>query len=308
MSETSTKTMNLKFDGSAVQGQMNLDNLLPALMGFSSVIQQINRDVNKTDKKLDIYLKATENGSFNIIVDLVAQGFIQQVAELFKSKESKESLNAILDLILKGSQLVGGASVPVFGIVKFILWRKNQPIKTEKIDNNISRVTNQITGENVFVYNYSLEASVNPIILKQLQKLISDPLAKDGIENLAISVDGDEDRKETIQKANAPYFTSGSSDKETTDQIQTEYLQLDTIQFDSDKWKFRLGQDTIWAKIEDEKFLKQIDTGEVSFSKGDILFANLKITKGFKDNRIIRETVLIEVLEVKKGVISEKIF
>ncbi len=137
-----TKTMNLKFDGSAVQGQMNLDNLLPALMGFSSIIQQINRDVNKTDNKLEIYLKATENGSFNIIVDLVAQGLVQQITELFNSKESKESLNAILDLILKGNQVIGGVSASVFGIIKFIIWKKNQPIKTEKINDKITKVTN----------------------------------------------------------------------------------------------------------------------------------------------------------------------
>lgn len=307
MSETCTKTMNLKFDGSAVQGQMNLDNLLPALMGFSSIIQQINRDVNKTDKKLEIYLKATENGSFNIVVDLVALGLLQQFTELFKTKESKESLNAILDLILKGNQVIGGVLSPVFGIIKFIIWRKNQPIKTEKIDDKITKVTNQITGETVNVYNYSLDASMNPLILKQFQKLISDPLGKEGIENLDISVDGEEDRKETIEKANAPYFTSSNSEKEISEQIETEYLEIDTIQFDSDKWKFRLCQDTIWAKIEDEKFLKKIDNHDISFAKGDILLANLKITKGFKDGKIIRETSLIEVLDIKKGLANDKV-
>ncbi|MBW3088526.1 hypothetical protein KIH77_07250 [Bifidobacterium sp. 82T24] len=55
--------------------------------------------------------------------------------------------------------------------------------------------------------------------------------------------------------------------------IETKQLQIDTIQFSSDKWRFKDGDDKFYARIADAKFLAQWDRGEMSFKNGDTLNA-----------------------------------
>ncbi|NEG96528.1 hypothetical protein GFD17_07160 [Bifidobacterium sp. SMB2] len=55
--------------------------------------------------------------------------------------------------------------------------------------------------------------------------------------------------------------------------IETRQLQIDTIQFSSDKWRFKDGDQKFYARIADRRFLAQWDRGEISFKNGDRLNA-----------------------------------
>ena len=55
--------------------------------------------------------------------------------------------------------------------------------------------------------------------------------------------------------------------------IETRQLQIDTIQFSSDKWRFKDGGEKFYARIADAKFLAQWNRGEMSFKNGDTLNA-----------------------------------
>lgn len=73
-------------------------------------------------------------------------------------------------------------------------------------------------------------------------------------------------------------------------------LQIDTIQFSSDKWRFRDGDDKFYARIEDSGFLAKWNRGDVSFRKGDTLHVSMRIERTSVGGRIeLGERVITQV-------------
>ena len=97
------------------------------------------------------------------------------------------------------------------------------------------------------------------------------PLSKGRIEELKIF----ENKKllTAINKAEIDYFLQQSDEEitnETTNHF-TKYYHIITLTFEKGKWKLSDNNSTITVSIQDEEFIKKVESSSLSFSKGDIL-------------------------------------
>ena len=77
----------------------------------------------------------------------------------------------------------------------------------------------------------------------------------------------------------------------TADQIlepdtETKTLQIEVIQVNSHKWKFRDGVEAYYAEIQDKQFLKEWNNRNIAFHPGDMLKVQLR-TERYVHNQIL---------------------
>ena len=76
------------------------------------------------------------------------------------------------------------------------------------------------------------------------------------------------------------------SDQPIEPSVETTTLQIDTIQFQSRKWKFSKGDEKFWCEIADDGFLTRLNRHEVSFCSGDLLKVSLETEQYVRDGRL----------------------
>lgn len=94
------------------------------------------------------------------------------------------------------------------------------------------------------------------------------------------------------------------SDQPIEPSVETTTLQIDTIQFQSRKWKFSKGDEKFWCEIADEAFLARLNRHEVSFCSGDLLKVKLETEQYVRDGRLEtgsrRITKVIEHIPIER--------
>ena len=81
---------------------------------------------------------------------------------------------------------------------------------------------------------------------------------------------------------------------------QDMMLRIVSIVFDEkQKWRFSDGEAVFWAKIEDERFWKEINDGVLAFRKGDKLKVRCRVVQRIGENEsLVSERTIINVIKV----------
>lgn len=292
----------IAYNGPALeQGLMDVRELAPALLAFADLINHVN-DAIGGDRKIRVMLNqdSLQKGSFDITTILDYSFFDQ--AKLFIGAAEESGLSALMEILGWGTAVKGGIS-GIFALIKKIGDRKIK--KAEREDKNLVKLTLS-DGDVILTTKGTMQVYINADSRKAMEKVIK-PLSQDGIDSFELrNPDNPDDKRaiESINKEEAAYFKSPPiSDDEKIEKLpeQEMTVKITSVNFEKGlKWRLTDGNNTFWAKIEDEEFLAKVDDHDLVFGNGDMLRVRYYVQQVVKNGNLSSEYVVTKVLEVKE--------
>ncbi len=286
ISKQSTKHLKIVFGGDFYE--IDAEVLVESLINYSIVTQEVSTYLSP-DSKVNIKIKATQKGSFELLIDVVA--------------------NAGNTLFTpQNIAYAAGIVTIVCGLYKFKQWlskngepeiiERNEGNNTVKIKNKKGKIE---IHQNVFnVYQNSEETR------KSIKKTFSKLKGVEEIEDFEII---DEDTQEEIFCARKNDFGPMSSDvgdieqKKRKEIKRSQELSIFKVVFkEGYKWEFFYQNNMIYASVDDNKYVEKVTKGEVAFRSGDRIIADMEIIQVFNEAANVFVNDEYHIVEVKKHI------
>lgn len=301
------KKARIAYTGPAVEdGTMPVKELAPALLSFAELVEN-SYHVIGGKQKVQVLLNqdSLNKGSFDITF-LLNLDLLEQV-KLFVSNARDSGLDDLMtvlgwiDSTAGVTTLVAGG---VFGLIHKIHGRKIK--KIQRHENRTADITlddneKLTTDENTLKVFLDVKCRIN------IEKII-EPLSEDGVDGFQLRNPKDIQDKVpvvNISKAEANLFkappAADEDDMENITAKQNIIARIVSVNFDDGKWRLSDGTNTFWATIADEEFLKKVDSGEVSFSKGDNLQIEYYMEQKIKNGKLSTDYIVTKVLQLLKA-------
>lgn len=193
------------------------------------------------------------------------------------------------------------------GLIGFLRWLKGRKItEIVLVENRSVKVV--CDDENIIVERAVIELYRHYKLRQALQKVIAEQIEKEGISTVAFKMD-DNPAFITIEKSEHTWFHAPvEEDEMLADSTEEANLQLVTVVFhDENKWRVYDGQNTFFATVMDNEFLRKVEQAEVSFTSGDILRVKLNKKQWLSNGTMKADYKIIEVLEHRSAATQMKI-
>lgn len=293
-------TFQIVYDGPALENStMDVRDLAPALLALGDTIEEANYALNQHKAKVAVKVKASfKTGCFGIELDVV-QSVLNQTLSLFQDS----GISSANELV----ELMGFTLSPLGGLIGFLRWLKGRKVNEIILAEN-GNVKVVCDKDSITVERATIELYRHYKLRQALEKVIAEPLRKDGIDSVAFKVDANPAFL-TIEKTERDWFGAPMEEDEILgDQTEIANLQLVTVAFRGEnKWRVSEGQNTFFATVSDEDFLRKVDHAEESFTSGDILRVKLNKRQWLSNGTMKAEYQIIEVLEHRKAATQMKI-
>ena len=277
-------------------GVMDINDLAPALLAFANLVKRANTVIGN-EQAVRVLLKADDirRGSFDIT--LLLDYSILEEAKLFMGLAEDTGLKDLMDVLGMGIT----AKESIFWLIKLIGFKKIRKTEKDKDRVKIILEDNRVITVTQNVYNVFMDFEARTLI----EKVVT-PVKKEGIQGFEIRNPKDyNDTKPTVSvdKEVVECFNAPALETKVEPDIvyeQDMMLRIVSIVFDEkQKWRFSDGEAVFWAKIEDEKFWKEINDGVLAFRKGDKLKVRCKVVQRIGENEsLISERTIIKVIKV----------
>jgi hypothetical protein len=261
------KNLEIKFGGDL--HEIDVDLLIESLVSYSSVTQEVSAYLSP-GTKVDIKIKAPKEGSFIILLDLIAQNG----GNLF----TRDNIDLAANIV----EVVGG----LYALKKFVSLNGKPEVVKPQDDNSIE-ITNNNGSITINNNVYSIYQE-NPKVRENLRRTFSKLKEKEEIVDFSIR-DVDDDR--SIFHVDRKDFSLLASDDDEIEQkrqkVQKDRQELSVFKVvfrENYKWEFYYQGVKIYASIKDEVFFKKIEKGEVAFRSGDKLIVDLEIDQVFNES------------------------
>ena len=252
---------------------MNIEDLAPALISLDKIFQNTNTLLNgHNSSNTCLKIMTTQKGSFEIVLFLTQ--FLPETLLLLEQYNSKK----LLDIVFGEKGL--------FTLIKEL--SKNFVNSKSTINNNYSaEVINIFQNSNI---KKETKIFINPIknAKKSKVKVLSEN--KELIQSI------------NTQEAREMYeFLEQETEKETEkDKIVYEkYYHIIKLNFEKEKWTLSDSGSTLTVLIEDSKFLQEVKTSLLRFSKDDILKCRVREEQKEINGKLKSHYFIEEVLEHK---------
>lgn len=280
LEETMTEAaFHWKYGGPAVaNGTMDVRDLAPALLAVGDSCARANKIINGDSCRIQVNVNAGfERGSFDVLLTLISTPQAQMVIDHISDA------NELLRFLGYG----GGASGVVMGAVHLYKWlRGRTPDRVEAVGDD--KISIHIGDNSVLVFRPTYNLLRDSIMQEQFKKAV-EPLAKDGIDTLAIGPDvnaaailGKEDLESFAE------FTHAAPEQPEVfvNHVHGPYV-IAAVPFESGLvWRLRHPDEDsgrFTARMADEEFQAKINDGQQSFAKGDILVIDLLVENEIVD-------------------------
>lgn len=270
MLNSKSSTIEVYFSGRAVnENSMSVRDLAPALIGLADAIDRY-REINDPLIDLDVRITATKAGSFDVFLQLV--GTMAAVSQT-----------------MEPSDIIGLAS-NVMDVIRILAIRFDQtgtpkPGEREVVGQSDTHVNLRIGSASLTVDRKAYRASRDGHIINGIGAA-AHPSTIEGYDPVRF-IHKDSGRIETIDKDAATAMSELTISEQPIDPSEeTTTLQVNTIQFNSPKWKFTKGDETFWCEIQDQAFLNQCARHEISFGSGDLLKVRLITEQYVQDGQL----------------------
>lgn len=277
------------YDGPALQNnEMDVRDLAPALLAISDVLDEANKITYGDKTEVQVNVRGSfKTGSFGIDFSVVQKG-IEGFTSLFNSDQASAAANLL--------QILGFIGIPAggIGLIGLLLKLRNRKIKkvTKKGEN---KTIIEVEDEKIETHPKVLALFSNVNIRTNLQKIITEPLSREGIENFTIKKDNEVN---TIKSEEKDYFKlSDIPDEPLKDQVREVYLKALSVVFvEGNKWKFSDGTNEFFATVKDEKFVKDVQGNKISFTKDDTFNVKLREKQWITDTGLKTEHEIEKVI------------
>lgn len=254
----------IKFDGDT--HQIDANTLINSLLHFTNITQEVNREL-ATDRKIEIKVNALKEGSFLVHI-ILQSSLIEAVGSLF-TKENLEIAGSIVTV-------VGG----LYGAAKFLKGKEPKVLESNDTSVKIENTQGDVTYIDNRVFKiYQNNKNVRESISQEFETLNNDP----NVTGFEILDKNDKPMvqipKEDFQAISNVEDNSVLPDERVVTKIGKLFIY--SLSFDINaKWSFYYEGNKFSAKINDDEFVKLIDSGE-KFAKGDTLDAEFEIKQEY---------------------------
>lgn len=289
MQDMSYAKFQIIYDGPALTDSlMDVRDLAPALLALGDSIEEANFALNRKKSSISLKVNASfQSGCFGIEFDVI-QGTLDQALSLF----TDNGISTAKEIV----ELLGFASSPFIGLLGLLRWLKGRkPDEIILIEHNQVKVI--CDNKTLVTEQKTIELYRHYKLRQALEKAVVEQLNKEGINSVAFKTAGKDDFI-TVSKSESQWFKATVDEENLGSDINTYTLQIITVSFKGDnKWRLSDGNNTFFATITDESFLKKVDHGEEKFASGDLLKVKLKKRQWLANGQIKAEQEIIKVME-----------
>lgn len=300
----SRESFYVVYDGPAlVNSEMDAKLLAPALLALSEAIEEANIVLN--GKKANAQLKVNasfKSGCFGIELSMLVSLW-DKTKHVF-SELTLADAKGILEWIGLIAETGGIVGASAFGLIKWVNGRKITKIEP----------TYEFGICKVYIGDDYLEVEEKIIDLYQNVKFrkavigVLSPLKHKGINEFAVTNSLQSEKFTVITKKEIESFEIAEEQNFLSDKVYETNLQIVGLFFEeNNKWKFSDGNGIFNAAILDEDFISDIDSGVISFSKGDVISAEVRQIQTIKNGKIKSEYQLLKVNDIIPGLQQVKL-
>lgn len=263
------------FDGPALEGsQMDVADLAPALLALSDLVREANTVLNGPKTAVQLKVNASfQTGCFGISL-IAIQGVFKDLLSLCNS----DSMNGALNLV----NLLGLAGGTTIGLLKLIQKMAGRKISKVKIMDDERNAIIYIDEDQIKVELEIIHLLRNRRIRESIEKLIYQPLEKEGIDSFSVTKDkGSTEGAFTIEKKERDFFKSPPVEDEKIEDVEYEatYELISPVFQEDNKWRMSEGSGPFFVEMLDDDFIRQVQNSEISFAKGDLLSMTIQESK-----------------------------
>ncbi len=297
LEEMSRASFKISYDGIGLQAHtISITDLAPALMALNSLFAEANKIINGDKAKVELKIKATAAGSFEMMIEFT-QSICQQLISFFSSDGVNAAVN-IKELILGGGAVVGGGSLGLIKLKKLLKGRT--PEVALKAD---GKVLFREGDQEIEISPELYKLCTSPEINMYLSKVLA-PLEKEDIDSFSVKEDNESTAEVTVNKEEREYFDIVPVDSEATvlkNEIEQLYYIISPVFKKDNKWRLSDGEININAIISDPEFLAEVESGERAFASDDMLKCRVRVSQVYSKGAIKHEYEVLKVLEhIKK--------
>lgn len=290
MEIVSSAELSITYDGELVRtGLMDVQELAPALLASSTLIQKANAVLNGETTSVSLKVRSDfRHGSF-VVHCVVDQSLLEQAKNFLLAHPSIKDVKEILETIFFYAGIPITATASLFRLIKFLGRRKPDAVE---IHNNNGTVT-VVLGDQNIVVNQAIYKLYEDSQARRAASILVEPLGREGIDTLEIKR-GDEIEKVTKEEAEA--FEYSVADAETLlDNVAESWLSVIGLSFNpKHKWRFTTGGSNLMAEIADSQFWQRIHTHQETFEEGDQLLVSLRTSTSRDPDGRLQTTYTVE--------------
>jgi len=297
MDETAAGTciedqISLEYHGPLVDtGRMNAYDVAGYIIAFSDFLGVVSRTAYGERIALKTEIQGFRNDSFDIIFALQIAGMATSLFLPVTPFSVKDFIALIKDSVQAWIHLNGSPPKTI------------APVPDRQNIFQIENQHGQINYFNADVINLITE----PRAGKAVEQFIRKPLEA-GLSSVSIS-SRTEARVAEIPEEKSSSFIPVNIEKPFAESEMRMGLLIESPTFkEGNKWKFFDGQNSFYADITDEEFLKKVDQGAARFGKGDKLVALVRFTQSATIGSLKMERTVVKVLEHEIAAVPGKLF
>lgn len=290
MKPRSQNEFNFTFDG-AIEA-IEVRSLTTSLLSLNDVIKEVN-ELLITNKKVELTVKTYKPGSFDVYLQLIADGLGVGIAAGLFSGNNVEVARQVLDFVVSSLNLK-----------QFL--KGNKPKEVIKLeDNRVKVIDNQ---GNVFIADHMVfnMASNNEILDKKIGSIFVTAKEIDTVTGLTIKDhEGKVMFKSEKEKGDFDHMVEPNpvlrvEEQITRDQIIDEaILSVYSLTFDdTKKWEFYYQGNKIPVKLLDTDFIQKVLNRTYHFANGDRIRCKMTIHQTWNKVAMVHENKAYSVVEV----------
>ena len=288
--------IRITYDGPALAAhEMDARELAPALMAMADLLDTSVRALQGDRAKAQINVKGSfKTGSFS--VDFTTSVSLLQAA---KDIFAGEGMTAIANATAVLTALGLAAKTGYTGVAQVLQWLRGRRITHVQMTEE-GQVTLH-SGEDAVVVEYPVLVLLRDIPVRQAFDRVLAPLDRDGIDTFAAG--DDHSFVLIVREEERRYFCAPTGpDEPLLEDTRTMAFSIVSLAFKEDnKWRLSDGNHTINARISDAAFHSAVDANEASFSKGDVLICEVKVTQWHTQHGAKTDYEVIRVIEHRRA-------
>lgn len=280
----------LTYDGPALQNhEMNVRDLAPAMLAVGEAFEALNNLFNGKSAQLAVNVRAHQPGCFTVAFDIVQ---VARDATAVLTGPGVLAANNLLQLLIGGTTVVGGVSYGLIRLIRKLEGRR--PDRIEKLTPGMFRLF--IDEETYDIPVDLLQAYQDLRVRRAVEGFVAKPLMKTGISRVQIESGPAE---EYVDDHEAEFFRAPEPESDVViDDKRRAAFTIRELSFDEDGlWRLFDGSNPVKVRIEDERFLSQIENDEIRFAKHDVLVCLVHFVQRRTGRGLENEHTVLEVID-----------